>query len=166
VRARRATTADVEAIARVCSAGWRDAYQGLLTDEEIESTIERYYDPRRIHEEVVRPQGWDGWWVAEDESGVVIAAGGGGLTAPGTGEVFVLYADPERRGRGAGTVILDAVTDEQRRRGAGEQWVSVVEGNRIGLGFYRARGFVERGRQGPWSPDAPQRESVRMWRAL
>jgi hypothetical protein len=38
VRARRATTADVEAIARVCSDGWRDAYKGLLTDDEIETT--------------------------------------------------------------------------------------------------------------------------------
>jgi GNAT superfamily N-acetyltransferase len=166
VRARRATTADVEAIARVCSDGWRDAYKGLLTDDEIETTIERFYDRRRIHEEVVRPQGWDGWWVAEDESKMVVAAGGGGMTAPANGEVFVLYVHPERLRQGAGTVILDAITDEQRRRGAREQWVSVVEGNEIGLAFYRARGFVERGRQGPWRPDAPQRESVRMSRSL
>jgi GNAT superfamily N-acetyltransferase len=166
VRARRAKTADVEAIARVCSDGWRAAYRGLLTDNEIETTIERFYDRRRIHEEVERPHGWDGWWVAEDESGVVVAAGGGGMTAPTIGEIFVLYADPERLGQGAGTAILAAITDEQRVRDAREQWVSVVEGNEIGLAFYRARGFVERGRQGPWSPDAPQRESIRMWRSL
>jgi GNAT superfamily N-acetyltransferase len=64
--------------------------------------IAEYYAPERIRREVAAPEGWDGWIVAvEDES--VIGAGGGGITQPGVGEIFVLYLDPTRRGEGIGT---------------------------------------------------------------
>jgi ribosomal protein S18 acetylase RimI-like enzyme len=142
-RARRAELRDVEAIQRICSEGWRDTYRGIYSTEEIERIIEQFYNRERLTSEIERPEGWDGWWVAEDDEGNVLAAGGGGLTEPGVAEVFVLYANPRRRGEGAGSAILDAITDEQRQRGASEQWLSVEPENEIGLAFYRARGFVE-----------------------
>ena len=138
---------DVDAISRVCSKGWRHTYGGIYSPQKIEQVIDRFYSTDRIRKEVGSPEGWDGWWVAEDDSRQVVAAGGGGLTAPGVGQVFVLYADPERRGEGAGLAFLNAITEEQRRLGAREQWVSVEPENEKGLPFYRARGFVERGRR-------------------
>jgi GNAT superfamily N-acetyltransferase len=99
---RRAETADAEDIARVCAAGWRDTYRGIKEPDRIEAVIAEYYAPERIRREVAAPEGWDGWIVAvEDES--VIGAGGGGITQPGVGEIFVLYLDPTRRGEGIGT---------------------------------------------------------------
>ncbi len=92
--ARPARPVDVEAICRICSDGWRETYRDLYTEEEIEDVVQRFYTYERVRAEVERPEGWDGWWVAEDEVGAITAAGGGGLTAPGVGEVFVLYADP------------------------------------------------------------------------
>jgi ribosomal protein S18 acetylase RimI-like enzyme len=136
---------DAAAIERICSEGWRDTYRELYTPGEIDRIIGEFYNPTRLRSEIESPKGWDGWWVSEDDDGQVVAAGGGGLTEPGVAEVFVLYADPARRGEGAGTTILEAVTDEQRQQGAHEQWVSVEPENRIGLGFYRARGFVQAG---------------------
>jgi ribosomal protein S18 acetylase RimI-like enzyme len=62
------------------------------------------------------------------------------------GQVLVLYLDPPLRGCGLGTALLDHVTDQQRAAGATEQWVSVTAGNLLAIPFYRARGFVERGR--------------------
>jgi ribosomal protein S18 acetylase RimI-like enzyme len=147
VRPRRAELRDVDAISRVCSKGWRDTYVGIYPPEEIERVIHRFYAAERIRSEVESPEGWDGWWVAEEDDCAFVAAGGGGLTAPGVGEIFVLYADPERRCEGAGTALLDAITEEQRRQGGREQWVSVEPDNEQRLPFYRARGFVEAGRR-------------------
>lgn len=44
-------------------------------------------------------------------------AGGGGISSPGVGELFVLYADPASRGRRIGSALLSAVT---------EPWVRLV----------------------------------------
>ncbi len=67
------------------------------------------------------------------------------MISPGVGEVFVLYVDPQRRGSGIGTALLEAITNQQRKSGAKEQWVSVEAKNDKGLPFYEARGFIRRG---------------------
>lgn len=74
----------------------------------------------------------------------------------------MLYLRPALRGRGIGTALLDFVSGQQRRSGAVEQWVSVTEGNDLGIPFYRARGFVPRDRV-PFLADA---WSLRMARPL
>jgi ribosomal protein S18 acetylase RimI-like enzyme len=163
---RRAEIRDADGIARVCAAGWRDTYQGMKESERIEAVIAEYYEPERIRREIAAPEGWDGWIVAvEDET--VVGAGGGGMTEPGVGEIFVLYLDPTRRGEGIGTLILDAITEQQRAQGAREQWVSVEPENRKGIPFYYARGFEVRGQRPEWGT-APEegRVSLRLMRAL
>jgi ribosomal protein S18 acetylase RimI-like enzyme len=163
---RRAETHDAEGIARVCAAGWRDTYRGLKEPERIEAVIAEYYTPERISREIAAPEGWDGWMVAMEDD-TVIGAGGGGMTEPGVGEIFVLYLDPGRRGEGIGSLLLDAITEQQRREGAREQWVSVEPENTKGLPFYYARGFEVRGKRPEWGT-APEegRVSLRLMRRL
>jgi ribosomal protein S18 acetylase RimI-like enzyme len=157
---------DAEGIARVCAAGWRDTYRGLKEPERIEAVIAKYYTPERISREIASPEGWDGWIVAA-ENDTVIGAGGGGMIQPGVGEIFVLYLDPTRRGEGIGTLLLEAITEQQRSQGAREQWVSVEPENTKGLPFYYARGFELRGERPEWgtSPDEG-RVSLRLMRRL
>ena len=163
---RRAELADAEGIARVCAAGWRDTYRGIKEPERIEAVIAEYYTPERISGEIAAREGWDGWIVASEDDGV-IGAGGGGMTEPGVGEIFVLYLDPKRRGEGIGTRLLDAITDQQRAQGAREQWVSVEPENTKGLPFYYARGFEVRGEVPEWgTPPEEGRVSLRLMRRL
>ena len=162
--ARRARTEDVEAICRICAEGWRDTYVGLHTPEEIEATIARFYIPDRVAGELTETPEWGGWWVAEDPDGRLAAAGGGGLTDPKIGEVFVLYADPTMRYRGAGTAVLEAMTAQQIAGGAREQWVSVGKGNRKGIPFYEARGFILAGERP--THEMPGHASLRYRRPL
>ena len=163
---RRAETHDAEGIARVCAAGWRDTYRGLKEPERIEAVIAEYYTPERIRGEIALREGWDGWIVAVEED-TVIGAGGGGMIEPGVGEIFVLYLDPNRRGEGTGTLLLDAITDQQQAHGAREQWVSMEPENTKGLPFYYARGFQVRGKR-PELGRAPEvgRISLRLMRRL
>ena len=167
MRARRATANDVPAICRICAEGWRATYRGQYTQERVEQTIAAFYTPERVAGEIEPAAGWDGWWVAVDDADEVVAAAGGGMTGPGRGEIFVVYADPRRRGQGAGTVLLDAITDVQVGRGAREQWVAVAEGNDQGIPFYEARGFVRRGTRPAYGTDDPDAaESVLFWRRI
>jgi hypothetical protein len=77
--------------------------------------IAEYYAPERIRREIAAPKGWDDWIVAvEDES--VIGAGGGGITQPGVGEIFVLYLDPPRRGEGSERSSLTRSRSSSGRR--------------------------------------------------
>jgi GNAT superfamily N-acetyltransferase len=163
---RRAETHDVEGIAQVCAAGWRDTYRGLKQPERIEAVIAEYYTPERIRREMAATEGWDGWIVAVEDD-TVIGAGGGGMTEPSVGEIFVLYLDPRRRGEGIGTLLLDAITEQQRAQGAREQWVSVEPDNTKGLPFYYARGFELRGNRPEWGTSPEEgRVSLRLSRQL
>ena len=163
-RVRPATEADAAAIAAVCSAGYRRTYPGLLSTATIEDVVRRYYGVDRVRGDVApAPPGWSGYLVAEDDDGRVVAAGGGGLTAPAVGEVFVLYVDPDLRGHGHGTAVLDLLTRQQVAAGAREQWVSVTKGNELGLPFYAARGFTFVEEVEPWD-GAGAAEGARTWR--
>jgi GNAT superfamily N-acetyltransferase len=143
IQVRKALLEDVNDICRICSEGWRDTYQDIYSLEYIERTIAEFYNPQRVEREILHPVGWDGWLVAEQD-GVVVGAGGGGLTSSGVGEVFVLYVYPGQRGQGIGTALLKAITDQQRQQGVREQWVSVEAKNEKGLPFYEAGGFIHR----------------------
>ena len=57
------------------------------------------------------------------------------------GELYVLYLDPNRRGEGIGTLLLNAVTGQQKQWGATKQRVAVAKGNQKAIPFYEARGF-------------------------
>ncbi|WP_404333142.1 GNAT family N-acetyltransferase [Mesobacillus maritimus] len=85
--------------------------------------------------------GWDGWLVAL-EAEKVIGAIGGGIIGKDISEVFVLYLDPERGREGIGTLLLNALTEVQKVKGATKQWVSVAKGNQKGIPFYEAKGFI------------------------
>ena len=137
---RKATLDDVEGICRVYTDGWRATYPGLISEKSIEEVIADFYNPERVRAEVLNPEGWNGWWVALDENEVV-GAGGGGMTGETSSELFVLYADPNRRGQGIGTLLLDAISTEIRAQGATVQKVAVTKDNEKGLPFYQARGF-------------------------
>ncbi|RAZ69615.1 GNAT family N-acetyltransferase [Planococcus maitriensis] len=139
---RKAQPKDAAGIRKVCAAGNRETYPGLLPHQEIERVIEKFYNEQRIlHEIDNTSQDWNGWFVAVDEGGVV-GAGGGGFTDETVAEVYVLYLDPERKYQGIGTKLLEAITEDQKARGAETQWVAVAKGNQMAIPFYEARGFA------------------------
>jgi ribosomal protein S18 acetylase RimI-like enzyme len=146
---RGAREGDEVGISRVCRDGFALSSRGLLPPDVIEHQADHYYDVHRVRGELAPRAGdpsWQGYVVAVSPQGRVLGAAGGGVTDSSVGHVLVLYLDPPLRGRGVGTALLAHVTDQQRAAGATEQWVSVTEGNLLAIPFYRARGFVERGR--------------------
>jgi GNAT superfamily N-acetyltransferase len=141
ITVKQAEPQHTEGIAKVCSDGYRATYKETHSEDYIERIIGEFYNHDRIREEIGSSgPGWDGWYVALEEDKVVGAIGGGMLDET-KGEVYVLYLDPVRRGEGIGTLLLNALTEVQKEKGATEQWVSVAKGNQKGIPFYEARGF-------------------------
>jgi ribosomal protein S18 acetylase RimI-like enzyme len=138
---RQAVDADVVDIATICSAAYRETYRDLLPEGYIERSVAEFYQQPRVAKDVSpAPPDWFGYQVVE-EGGRVLGAAGGGMTAPGTGELSRVYLESAVRGRGLGTLLLDRVTEQIRAAGGTEMWVSVFLGDRAGIGFYRSRGF-------------------------
>lgn len=132
----------VQGIVDVCTRAYRITSQDILTKEYIDRRCEEFFNENRVHKEVTeQSRYWGGYFVAL-EDGCVIGAGGGGMTGEKTGELFVLYIEPDRRNEGIGSKILQAITEQQKDLGAKEQWVSVQKDNYLGIPFYEAKGFI------------------------
>lgn len=133
----------VAGISKVCSDGYWATYRETHTEMYIKGIIKEFYNPERILKEVsVTSREWGGYFVAL-EGNEIIGAGGGGMIEATSGEIFVLYLNPTRRNEGIGTMILDAITKQQKEEfNATEQWVSVAKGNQKGIPFYEAKGFI------------------------
>jgi demethylmenaquinone methyltransferase/2-methoxy-6-polyprenyl-1,4-benzoquinol methylase len=98
-------------------------------------------------------EGWDGavaTFVAEEEGRLL-----GMATAyrpddqPGTLWLFATWVRPERRGRGIGRALVEAVVDHARSLGAEVVMLRVTEGNSAATGLYASCGFIG-------TPDPPE----------
>jgi len=105
-------------------------YGELFTDGYIERLIKEYYNVERIKQEVtIVDKSWHGYIVAEKE-GNILGVIGGGMRDETDGEIDVFYVDPEARGAGIGSRLLNFYTKIQKHSyGAIRQWVSVAKGN-------------------------------------
>lgn len=146
----RAKPEHVEGIAQVCSEGYLATYHDIYSKDYIETVIRDFYNINRILDEVTYTnKQWGGYFIAL-EVDQVVGAGGGGMISDTSGELFVLYVKPDRRNEGIGTLLLQAITNQQRDMGATEQWVSVQKGNQKGIPFYEAKGFRYQYEQKGW----------------
>ncbi|MYL30377.1 GNAT family N-acetyltransferase [Halobacillus halophilus] len=140
---RNAIMSDAAGIREVCIKGNQDAYASIYSGDYLQTVIDEFYNLDRIKKEIIPSgRGWSGYLTALQHDRVVGAIGGG-MIGEKAGEIYVLYLDPDYRGRGIGTKLLEALTKQQKELyGAEEQWVSVQKGNEKGIPFYEARGFV------------------------
>jgi ribosomal-protein-alanine N-acetyltransferase len=65
----------------------------------------------------------------------------------GEGEIGNVAVDPEMRGRGVGSVLLESALLEGRRRRATQIFLEVRESNHVAREMYASHGFVSVGRR-------------------
>lgn len=166
INIQQAAKEHIQGIAKVCSDGYRDTYAKTHEHEYIERIIKEFYNYERIEKELLPSKGWSGWYVALDQEKVVGAACGGEISDD-EAELFALYLDPRRRREGIGTMLLDTLTEEQKKKGAKVQWVSVAKNNEKGIPFYQALDFTEQTTIKSYANTDDERyESVRYRREL
>jgi ribosomal-protein-alanine N-acetyltransferase len=133
VRLRRATAADVDAVAAIEQASFsdpwsRDAFASLVRNADVFFTVADAAPPLRAP--IAPPLGYVVAWFVLDEA-----------------EVANIAVAAEARGGGVGARLLDAALDEARRRGAAHVFLEVRESNAVARRLYASRGFVELGRR-------------------
>jgi len=130
---REAAPSDAEAVRVVASVAWHDTYADLLAASTIEAFLAAAYSVEMIEQRMAR----DAWLVVE--SGAQIVAFADAVGEPGHLRVAAIYALPEWRGRGAGTMLLAALRSRFPDLPVS---ADVLVGNRKGEVFYEHRGFV------------------------
>jgi GNAT superfamily N-acetyltransferase len=132
---REAGPADAAAVRSVAEAAWRATYTGLLSSRTIDTFVDTAYSIDRLQRRIDRHT----FLVVEEEGSIIAFAD----ATPDDGRVNLgaIYADPARRGKGAGTLLL---TELQSRFPGLPIAADVLAGNRKGEVFYERRGFVPR----------------------
>jgi GNAT superfamily N-acetyltransferase len=137
VSLRRATAADAEAIGAVFDAavrqGW--SYLGELAERPM-------FGPDHWVELVADHAPPNALLVATDEAGGIV---GFAATHAGDGELYLLFVDPERAGRGVGRVLLEAAHDVLREGGTSEAYLFTEERNTRARAVYAAAGYLPDG---------------------
>jgi GNAT superfamily N-acetyltransferase len=144
VSVRRATGADAKAIGAVFDAAVREgwAYLGEVAQRPL-------FEPGHWDELVADHAEPDALLVAIDHDGGPIA--GFAASHAHDGELYLLFVDPRRAGRGIGRVLLEAAHDALRSAGNTEAYLFTEERNTRALAVYAAAGY---------EPDGSVRTSV------
>jgi GNAT superfamily N-acetyltransferase len=131
---RPAAPSDVEAIRTVASAAWRDTYDGLLDRATIEAFVERAYSVEIVERRI------NGLFLVavHDEHLIAFADA---VVGDDRLSLAAIYALPQQRGQGAGTLLLEALRSRFPRLPIA---ADVLVGNRKGEVFYERRGFTPR----------------------
>ncbi|WP_124219552.1 GNAT family N-acetyltransferase [Aquisalibacillus elongatus] len=137
----KAAPEHTEDISRICSLGWRQTVQRIYSEEYQIKNVEHWYNHKRVHEDIVNGIYTHVAIVDEQVAGTI----GGIVSKLGTSEIYVFYVDDAYRYSGIGTKLLEAFTKEHIKKGATEQYASVQEGNKLGIPFYKSRGFKQKG---------------------
>ena len=152
---RVATLADVGLVNELHVRSRRAAYRGQVSDHYLDVTMpaSSLDEWQRLLPELLANGGrvWIAQ-IAQDAVGFVCA-----VAPDANGSVYIdsLHAQPDRKGLGIGTTLLDAAAHWARGHGARAMHLRVLETNTAAIGFYEARGWrrVDR-EQGQWG-DSP-----------
>ncbi len=153
ISVRRATHADVGAIAKIAADAWRSTYRDLVSPDAIETTLSQWYTTDVLRQRVdALPLD-----VALRRAEVVGYVQHGPIQ-DSVHEVYALYVAPAELGTGAGWALWQGVCREARvnHKTAVELWV--LEGNRQGISWYDRQGGHPVGTQPIEMADGPHVE--------
>jgi len=129
---RPAELADIDTVARIWHAGWRDGHLGHVPDALLRHRTYETFPPR-----VADRLGQT--WVAEDAGGVV------GFVVVIGDEVEQVYVAATARGTGIAGELLGRAEVEVREAGHRTAWLAVVAGNSRARRFYERCGWTDSG---------------------
>ncbi|MCX2740072.1 GNAT family N-acetyltransferase [Pontibacter anaerobius] len=141
---RQATTFDLHTLMQLAEATWEPTYHSILSKEQIDYMFEVIYSAESLERQMQEGQTF--LLLNEGEQPVGFASFS---VKDGAGQVYKLnkiYLLPETQGKGYGKVLLEAVEQEVKKRGATILDLNV---NR----YNKAKGFYERCGYRVWQED-------------
>ena len=145
---RNATLDDAPRIAEIHVCGWRYAYRGLISDNEL-------FSKRQVHKSQINIQNkienGDRLFIYEDESDNIIKAYSfHGKSRDGDKkdeyEIYAIYVQPEFTRMNIGSILLNEIENQAKRDCCDELLIWVLDKNEKGKSFYWKNGFEEDGK--------------------
>jgi GNAT superfamily N-acetyltransferase len=133
IAVRKATSDDVEAVARIWHVGWIDGHLGHVPPELV-----RYRDNQEQFAPRARAR-LDTMWVAQLGGRPV------GFVVVKADEVEQLFVEEAARGTGVAVMLLRKGEAEIRSAGHRRAWLAVVAGNQRARSFYSREGWRDSG---------------------
>ena len=167
---RTATVEDVEAFVTMKNDAWRWAYAGILPAEHLaELTVDDQADAWRAR--FAPSDRTDPWVFVAVDGGIVVGVSGAERSRdddadPATGELGMLYLEPDHVGRGLGRALHDRALAALRDGGFERATAWVLEANTRGRGFYEHMGWATDGVRGDHMVDCANHPMVRYAIAL
>ena len=165
---RRARIADADALGALNERTVWDSYGAYVDRRRIAAVAE--WMPDRWREGLAREaEHGRETWLLEDGGALVgwvtIGRSRDADALPGDGELWSLYVDPDRIGRGDGRALHEHGLARLRALGHTGVTLWVMEGNARGRAFYARHGWVADDRPGinPWADWGP---AIRLRRTL
>ncbi|MFL8952844.1 GNAT family N-acetyltransferase [Helcococcus kunzii] len=141
LKIRFATIEDAKDISDICSKAWRITYANLYSKQYIDKVIDELFTIDRIVKECRESSSdWHGYIVAHDGQHILGCIGGASESE--TGFIYIFYVDPDYKGQGIGSALLEFLTKYQKENyGINRQEVYVTTDNMLGIPFYKKCGF-------------------------
>ena len=158
VEIRAITEADIDAVAAVHVRTWQSAYAGMVPAEVLDNLNPAVWAKGRRTRPV--PPGAQ-TLVADDDGTIAGFANFGpgrvdrdGSTEhdPAIGELYAIYIDPDRQGRGTGKLLFTAAVDALTSAGFRVMRLWVLEENHPARRFYEHLGMAPDGERHYYTP--------------
>jgi GNAT superfamily N-acetyltransferase len=170
VRVRRAVEADAEMTATVNLRSWQAAYRGVVPDEALDSLdLEEWVERHRGQLASPVPPGVHRLVSVDDGDAVRAIANAGPAREPvgdTTGELYLMYADPDVWGEGHGHALLEEVHRLLAGEGHRHALLWVATGNTRTIEWYEAHGWSLDGATDTVEIEGVAFDESRMVRAL
>ena len=137
---REATVDDIDAIRRVAEESWTRDYPDVLSRESIEEGLDDWYSEERVRDSIVWARAL---MLVADRDGVVGFAHATWGTDAETGNILRVYVDPDARGEGVGSRLLEETCQTLFEQGVERVEAMVLDANELGKAFYGEFGFEE-----------------------
>jgi len=133
-RIRQMKKKDIPEVQRVAKSSWNATYKGIIPLETQEKFLSNAYSTKNMKWRLKNSN----FYVALVDEQIVGFANYSPVSINGEVELGAIYLYPEYQGNGIGTAFLQIGIEEL---GATEIQLNVEKNNRIGITFYRAKGF-------------------------
>jgi len=148
---RKASTDDTDALARLASQTFLDAFERSNEPRNIRAYVKQAFSPPQIAKELLEDTST--FFVAERDSALIAYAKVRTLQAPecvqsqAATELHRIYVEHRFVGTGIGQMLLDAAIRAAEEAGHDVLWLGVWENNPDAAAFYERFGFNQVGRQ-------------------
>jgi len=162
LKVRRASADDLDAVRQLLHDTWHATYDATMGVEVVNDITSRWHSVENLSRQLGDPDGC--FLVAETPDGAIVGHAGAVRKAADVVSLARLYVLPERQGGGAGTALLQAVTDWAGQGTTIE--LEVETSNTPAIDFYHKHDFSDDGQQVQCGGDPAAGQAIVMKRRV